>query len=65
MANMSYCRMYNTAQDLQDCYANWNESDSEMELEARDKILKLCRKIIGTYDKEGDYVPYQYTGDSQ
>ena len=56
MANMSYCRMENTAQDLQDVYENWEEADSESELKHREKILTLCRRIINAFDEEGGYI---------
>lgn len=57
MANMSYCRMQNTRGDLQDVYENWEDADSEEELAAREKILKLCRRIINAYDEDGEYIP--------
>ena len=54
MANMSYCRMQNTFQDLQDCYDNWDEVESERELKYREKILKLCKDIIGDFGEDSE-----------
>ena len=61
MANMSYCRMENTAQDLQDVYENWEDADSESELRYREKILKLCHRIINAFDEEGEYIKNEET----
>jgi len=48
MSNMSYCRFYNTAQDLQDCYDNWelNENANEDEKRAKKDIVELCKNIV-------------------
>jgi hypothetical protein len=55
MGNMGYCRMENTAQDLKDCFLNWEETASRSELEARSRILALCKKIVNYYgDDECD-----------
>ena len=53
---MGYCRMENTAEDLKDCFLNWEETTSKSELEARSRILALCKKIVGYYgeDESGD-----------
>ena len=46
MANMSYCRFRNTLSDLYDCSANFDEAESEEEVKAREKLLKLCSKMV-------------------
>ena len=45
MANMSYCRFYNTLRDLKDCVDYIDESVSEMEHKARKELIKLCKSI--------------------
>jgi hypothetical protein len=54
MANMSYCRMENTYFDLIDCFDSWEETESEIELEYRESILELCKRIIDCYDETDD-----------
>jgi hypothetical protein len=50
MSNMSYCRFQNTLQDLRDCYENWGEPlESDEEVAARLRMLKLCKKIVEDY----------------
>ena len=53
MGNMSYCRFENTAGDLQDCYDNWDETPdkelSDFEKRGKERILKLCKYIVGDY----------------
>jgi len=54
MGNMSYCRFENTLKDLRDCQENWDELDrdenpSQSELKARERLLKLCKEIVGDY----------------
>lgn len=61
MANMSYCRMENTFQDLRDCYDNWDDADSESELKYQKKILEMCRRIINAFDEDGEYVKHDVT----
>lgn len=47
MANMSYCRFYNTYQDMLDCYNHLFDDDlSEDEEKARQMLIKLCRDIV-------------------
>lgn len=45
---MSYCRMENTADDLQDCVENWELESraSEYEKKARERIIKLAKEIL-------------------
>ena len=52
--NMSYCRFYNTLQDLKDCYRNIEDvSDmSEEEKQARRKLIQLCCDIA----EDSDYL---------
>lgn len=49
MSNMSYCRMENTYQDLQDVFENWDEVTSNLEKKYKDKILELCKDIVNNY----------------
>ena len=46
MSNMSYCRFENTYADLEDCYENWEGDLSDSELEARNEMYELCKKIV-------------------
>lgn len=53
--NMSYCRFENTLQDLRDCEEHLDEQVhnlSEDEQKAREKLVKLCKRIGEEY---GDY----------
>ena len=45
MSNMSYCRFRNTLTDLQDCYDNLGETESEEEAQAEAQLIKLCQQI--------------------
>lgn len=49
MANMSYCRFVNTLRDLKDCQEHMEESVSEAEGKARDRLIKLCCDIAADY----------------
>jgi len=47
MANMSYCRMENTASALADCVNNWEEElSSEYEKSGKRRIIALAREIV-------------------
>lgn len=51
MSNMSYCRFYNTALDLEDCvYAikegEYKDEISKMEVRALENIVALAHEII-------------------
>ena len=46
--------MVNTYSDLRDCYENWYDADSESEWKYREKILKLCKDIVGDFGDEED-----------
>ena len=59
MANMSYCRMTNTAEDLQDCWDNWHVSSQE-ELKARAKIIALAKKIVAYENDDEEDVQFQF-----
>lgn len=60
MANMSYCRFYNTRDDLEECLDAIREEKRISEEEARagrwmfDDFLDFCREngIIDSYDAE-------------
>jgi hypothetical protein len=54
MANMSYCRFRNTLPDLRDCYENWEEDADPEEQKARERLLKLCEKIVADYGDSSD-----------
>lgn len=52
MANMSYCKLENTYNDLKDCYLNIDDELSESEENYRKKLIKLCKEIAGYYEDE-------------
>lgn len=52
MANMSYCRFQNTAQDLQDCRNNFSDDLEWAEFKAREKIVQLAKDIVESYWEE-------------
>lgn len=50
--NMSYCRFYNTLQDLKDCYYNIEDVE-DMSLEekrARKQLIEICMDIADNAD---------------
>ena len=49
MANMSYCRFQNTLRDLRDCAEFFDDVESEEEKKARERLIKLCRKMVADY----------------
>jgi hypothetical protein len=59
MSNMSYCRFENTQGDLRDCLRHILDDDlSESETEARDGLIRTCRKIVNEWDEnEGEDTP--------
>jgi hypothetical protein len=49
MANMSYCRFENTAEDLQDVVDEWNSLDeysNPSEIEAKNRIIFMAKEIL-------------------
>lgn len=50
--NMSYCRFYNTLQDLKDCYYNIEdvENMSFEEKRARKQLIEICMDIADNAD---------------
>ena len=58
MPNMTYCRYRNTLMDLRDCYDDIHcpelddEEMSEEELEARAKLIALCKEIGDELDDQ-------------
>ncbi|MDP2692754.1 MAG: hypothetical protein Q8O88_03905 [bacterium] len=54
MANMSYCRMENTYEDLKDVQRHWDEADSESELKFRKRILELAKELVEEHGEEDD-----------
>lgn len=52
MANMSYCRFQNTAQDLQDCRNNFSDDLEWEEFRARERIVQLAKDIVESYWEE-------------
>ena len=57
MANMSYCRFENTANDLRDCvYAieegEYNKDISESEKRGLEEILELARQLVNDLEYE-------------
>ena len=51
MANMSYCRFYNTYHDLVDCKNALYNGDITSDEEKRyaQKLLKVCQEIADSY----------------
>jgi len=50
---MSYCRFRNTVPDLLDCLENMDETPADAEeIEARNRLIKLCVKIAEDYGEE-------------
>ncbi len=58
MANMSYCRHENTAMDLAQVVARWEDFDPEQaskyELHGRAQIIKLVRELSDLIDEENN-----------
>ena len=53
MANMSYCRFENTANDLEDCYDHLGDEDlSDSEKRARGKLIDYARRIVEATEEE-------------
>jgi len=56
MANMSYCRFYNTYADLQDCQEalqnNFLDELSEVEKKYAIRLIKMCRDIADEFIEE-------------
>ena len=53
---MSYCRFENTYRDLQDCYDNMENVNSDTEKRYRTHIIELCKDIINDFgDDEFGY----------
>lgn len=53
MGNMSYCRFENTANDLQDCWENFDDDLSNYyEIRGRKRIIKLACQIAENYGEE-------------
>lgn len=50
--NLSYCRFYNTLQDLKDCYYNIEdvENMSFEEKRARKQLIEICMDIADNAD---------------
>lgn len=61
MSNMSYCRFRNTLSDLRDCHEWMNETGDlmEEEVQARLRMIKLCRQIDEEYGHEIDETPHE------
>lgn len=49
---MSYCRFYNTLQDLKDCYYNIEDVEdmSDLEKRARKQLIEICMDIADNAD---------------
>lgn len=61
MANMSYCRFENTANDIKDCIEALDDGDwdleemmknasSEYEAKAMKRFVKLCKRVANGFD---------------
>ncbi len=49
MPNMSYCRFQNTANDLMDCWDNFDADLTGDEFKAREQIRKIAEWIVEQY----------------
>ena len=50
MPNMSYCQFENTYRDLQQCYADMDDTDlSDSEKKYRKFLIDLCKEIAEEY----------------
>lgn len=56
MSNMSYCRFYNTVQDLEDCLDNlYDDLSSDDEIRSRKRLIKIAYKIVADFlDDNGE-----------
>lgn len=71
MANMSYCRMENTMNDLQDCFdaiaeagsvQAYFEDCSRSEKNALVGLIELCREMDDNYGEEVDELGPEHLG---
>jgi hypothetical protein len=53
MANMSYCRFQNTANDLRDCIEHIGDFIDKDEHNARKRIVEMCKAIVAA-EEYGD-----------
>ena len=54
MSNMSYCRFWNTLNDLSDCSDHISDNDLSLEEErAREALIELCYSIIEEWEHNG------------
>lgn len=54
MANMSYCRFQNTANDLEDCVEHMDDDLSDSELRAQSRIVDMAYEIVEWHRGKGD-----------
>ena len=55
MANMSYCRFHNTAEDIMDCARNWDPYNLSIdELRGMKVVLRGVREILNNIGAEVD-----------
>ncbi len=52
MSNMSYCRFENTYNDLRDCFDNMDDDLEGSEAVYKEKLIKLCKKIVEEYSEQ-------------
>lgn len=58
MSNLSYCRYRNTLSDLIDCEeALWEEETEPEETRARERLIKVCRRIAELTDDDIKRLP--------
>ena len=65
MANMSYCRMRNTANDLQDCInaieeGEYTDGISREERQGLDEILELAQYLVDNLQDEIEEMSITY-----
>jgi hypothetical protein len=55
MGNMSYCRFYNTLQDLLDCQEHLDDAIANPdEARARRRLIQVCREIATDKSNDGE-----------
>jgi hypothetical protein len=55
MANMNYCRMVNTFNDLRDAHDHMDDDDlSVEESKYKDKLIALCKRIANEFGEDED-----------
>jgi len=54
VSNMSYCRFQHTLADLRDCGEHLHDDLSQVEVEARSKLIALCKEIAADFEDDNE-----------